>query len=149
MTQPIPVSPSQPPDPADEALVALFDQIEKDQLHFLDEAGKRLIELSTALIGLQFGVAAFGSNFPPPYLMYSPALRFLFIGITLAYFLALLCGFRVVQPRQYNRYASNVTRLRQELDKITAHKAWWFRAGSILFVIATAALAVLVALIVL
>ena len=52
----------EPPDPSDERLIALFDKLEEQQLDFLDQAGKRVIELSTGMLGLLFAVTAFGKE---------------------------------------------------------------------------------------
>ena len=47
-----PLLPSEPLDAADERLLAIFDEIEKQQLDFFDSAAKRIIELVTALLAL-------------------------------------------------------------------------------------------------
>ena len=47
-----PLLPTEPLDAADERLLAIFDEIEKQQLDFFDSAAKRIIELVTALLAL-------------------------------------------------------------------------------------------------
>jgi hypothetical protein len=42
----------------DEALIVLFQELEKESLDTLDAAGRQVITLTTTLLGLFFGVLA-------------------------------------------------------------------------------------------
>ena len=121
--------------------------MKKEQLTFLNEAGKRIIELSTGLFGLLFAVSAFGSNFPPPYLKDHPYTQGLAIAVLVAFIFALLFGVLTVQPRNYDYYEYNLTRMKKELDKIVAYKSicmkiatWAFFAGTLLLAVLIGAL---------
>ncbi|PDV96796.1 hypothetical protein A9Q02_06125 [Candidatus Chloroploca asiatica] len=57
-----------PPRAEQQQLAAFFAEAERKQVDFLDEAGKRIIELTTLLLGVLFTVVAFGDTYPPPYL---------------------------------------------------------------------------------
>lgn len=130
-------------------LNALFDEMKKNQLTFLDEAGKRIIELSTGLLGVLFAVTAFGKDFPPAYLKDNLLMQILVVATLLAFVLAVLAGVRTVQPRNYDFYESNLSEMRRELHKIIAHKSRWMQAANWLFFAGTVLLAGLVALLVL
>jgi len=137
------------PDDRDKQLVALFQEIEKGQLTFLDEAGKRIIELSTALLGVLFTVIALGKDFPPPYLKDNPLARLLAVLVVIANLAAILLAMRAVQPRSYKLFRENLTGMREELDKIITHKSGALRLAGITFWIGAALLAGLIATIVL
>jgi ABC-type Fe3+-siderophore transport system permease subunit len=139
-----PVSDSKPPSDEQKRLVTLFDDLDKGQLAFLDEAGKRIIELVTAILGILFAVTAFGDDFPPPYLENNTAAKILIV-ITLIFQLgALLAGVWAVQPRDYRRYEHNLTEMRKELNEIISHKARWLKIAGVLFVGGALSLATLI-----
>jgi hypothetical protein len=127
----------------------LFDEMKKNQLTFLDEAGKRIIELSTGLLGVLFAVTAFGKDFPPAYLKANLLMQILMVATLLAFVLAVLAGVRTVQPRNYDFYESNLSEMHKELKKIIGHKSGWMQAANWLFFTGTVLLASLVALLVL
>ncbi|MSP14408.1 MAG: hypothetical protein EXR62_15830 [Chloroflexi bacterium] len=139
---------SEIPSDGDRRLAALFDDMEKGQLDFLDQAGKRIIELATLLLGLLFGVMAFGDKFPPPYLVNSAAARVLISATLICTVLSMLAGVLAVQPRSYPRYTHNLTKMRQVLEQMTRYKTRCFRLASGFFVLGSVALALLVAAIV-
>jgi hypothetical protein len=139
-----PILEGKPPTDEQKRLVALFDELEKGQIEFLDQAGKRVIELSTGLLGVLFAVTAFGDKFPPPYLEDNGAAQVLAV-LTLALFMsALLVGVWTVQPRRYRRYEHNVSEMRKELGEIIGFKSRRFKAASALFVLGALALASLI-----
>ena len=146
--QPIPNVPSEPLADEDKRLIALSDQLEAGQLDFLDQASKRVIELSTAMLALLFGVTAFGKDFPPPYLVGNTLAKTLVLAALLFYLLALMAGAVAIQPRTYRRHYAGLTRLRQELEKIATFKTRWFQIGAGLLVAGSLALALLIALII-
>jgi hypothetical protein len=125
-------------------LSTLFDEMKKDQLTFLDEAGKRIIEMSTGLLGVLFAVIAFGKDFPPPYLKGNPLAQGLGIGVLVTLILALLAGVLTIQPRRYESYESNLTKMREELGKIVAYKSTWMRAATWCFFAGALLLAILI-----
>ena len=132
MTQ-SPILEGQPLGDEDKRLVALFDELEKKQIEFLDEAGKRLVELSTGLLGVLFALTAFGDKFPPPYLAGNRPAQWLAVGTLALYLLAMLGGVITLWPRRYRRHHHNLSKLREELEAITRHKSRWFTAASVLF----------------
>lgn len=146
MTEP-PIIESRQPNEAEERLAALMNDLEKGQLEFLDAAGKRIIELTTALLGVLFAVIAFGDDFPPPYLARDDA-KILTVLALAAYLGALFFALFSVQPRSYNKYDFNLTKMRAELDKITAYKSRTLRMSGGLFFIGSAALAVMIGVLV-
>lgn len=149
MNDDLPILEGEPLSAEDRRLLALFDRLEEGQLDFLDGAGKRLIELSSAMLAVLFGVTAFGDKFPPPYLAGHPRVQALAVAVLALYLLALLAGALVVAPRTYRRSRYNLSDLRRELDRLVACKLRWFRVGLGLFFAGSLALAVLVSLLVL
>ena len=147
MSDDIPILEGRPLEAEDVRLLALFDRLEEGQLDFLDQAGKRIVELSSAMLGILFAVAAFGKDFPPPYLKGNLLVQALSLLTLLCFVLALLAGVLAVQPRRYDRYRHNLSRLRDVLGQIVAYKTRWFRFGSGLFFAGALALAVLVSII--
>ncbi len=140
----IPMQQGQPLTDAEKRLNALFDEMDKKQLDFLDQAGKRIIELSTGLLGVLFAVTAFGDKFPPPYLAGNPAGRGLAAGVLALLVGALLCAVLTVQPRRYKFYEHNLTEMRREWEKLFTHKAAWLTRANWLFFAGTALLALLI-----
>lgn len=140
----IPVQPTQEPSEEGKRLVTLFTEMENKQLDFLDESGKSIIERVATLLAVLFAVTAFGSTFPPAYLKGNMTAKVLVITTLLLYLAALGAGLWGIQPRSYRRYLYDVSRLGEELEKITHHKTVWIRTAAILFALGTVALAVLV-----
>ena len=139
----IPVGVGRPASEETLRLVALFDELEKGQIAFLDESAKRIIELCTALLGVLTGLAAFGKDFPPPYLKDNTALIVVGILALACYVLALLGAVISVQPRTYKHFRNNITRLREELDRMVAFKIFFYRVSTFLLVLGSLGLAVL------
>ena len=136
------------PSSADKQLIAMFDDLEKGQIDFLDQTAKRIIELCTGLLSVLFAVSAFGDKFPPPYLHGNAQSKLLVIGILAFYMLAMLAGLVAILPREYRRFEHNLTEMRRELNRIVKYKATWMRVAAILFVLGSLALAVLIATII-
>lgn len=131
--QGIPIEDGEPIKETDERLIAFWDQVEQDQIKFLDEAGKRIIDLITLLLGILFGVVAFGDKFPPPYLddnLLAQILTLVVLGLFAA---SLILALVVVQPRKYPRYRHNLTEMRAVLNQILDHKCRWLKIAGILF----------------
>ena len=140
----IPIQDSQEPSEEGKQLVAIFTEMEHKQLDFLDESGKSLIERISTLLAVVFAVTAFSSNFPPAYLKGNLPAKILVIVTLVFYLLALGSGILAIQPRYYKRYIYNVSRLGEELEKITKYKMFWIRLAGILFAGGTVALAILI-----
>ena len=146
--QQIPMLPTERPTDEQKRLVTLFSEMESKQLDFLDQAGKSLIERIAALLAVLFAVIAFGSNFPPKYLVgnaWAKAVVFVVLG---CYLLAMGLGMLAIQPRSYNLYHENVTRMRGELERIITWKKSCIWLAGVTFALGTVALAVLIVLIV-
>jgi hypothetical protein len=125
-------------------LKAVFADIESKQLEFLDQAGKSIIERVTTFLTVLFAVTAFGGSFPPAYLKGSTWGKYLIIAILICYLVAIAMGMVAIQPRRYDLYRYNVTRMRKELDRILNWKRRWVQWAGILFALGTLALAGLV-----
>lgn len=149
MNDDLPIVEGEPLSAEDRRLLALFDKLEEGQLDFLDGAGKRLIELSSAMLAVLFGVTAFGDKFPPAYLAGNPRVQALAVIVLACYLVTLLAGALAIAPRTYHRSRYNLSDLRRELDRLVAYKLRWFRVGLALFFAGSLALAVLVGLLVL
>ena len=143
-----PVYPGQPLSDEQRRLIALFDELRKNQLTFLDEAGKRVIELSTGLLGLLLAVIAFGGDFPPPYLRGSALAQALVVLALSALSMALLLGVYAVQPRAYPDYESNLSEMRKQFKAMLAHKSYWVKLATWAFAAGALLLALLVAVLV-
>jgi hypothetical protein len=129
-------------------LVALFSDMDEKQLDFLDASGKSLIERIATFLAVLLGVTVLGNFFPPPYLRGNLLTKGLVIATLVCYIASLIAGLLVIQPRLYRRYLHNITRLAHELEKITQHKMRWLRVAGILFALGSAALAILIVVII-
>ncbi len=148
MSEGPPILEGAPPTEEHKRLVALFDEMEKKQVEFLDQAGKRIIELTTALLGILFAVVALGDKFPPPYLQGNDAAKGLTVAALGFYLGAMLVSVLAVQPQEYRRYEHNVSEMRRELRKITRYKSRWLSVAGALFVLGSLTLALLISSIV-
>ncbi len=138
-----------PPGPEERRWLEHLGQLERSQLDFLDEAGKRIVELSSGLLGLLFATLAFSRDFPPPYLVDNRLAKGLAVSVLLLFLGAILMGMRTVQPRSYALYRQNLTALREELDRVSAYKFRNLRYASWTFFGGCAAMAAFIASIVL
>ncbi len=142
--QQIPIYDAQEPSGESKQLVALFHDLESRQLDFLDNAAKSIIERVATFLAILFGVTAFGSAFPPPYLKDNPVAKAFVVVTLVLYLVALGAGMWAIQPRYYQRYTYNVSMLAKELEKIAKRKMFWLRFAGILFAVGSVALAALV-----
>ena len=145
----IPMLSAEPPTDEHKRLVALFSDMESKQLEFLDGAGKSIIERIATLLAVVFAVMAFGGNFPPKYLVGHAWTKVMVFAVLACYLLSMGLGMLAIQPRSYDLYREHVTRMRRELERMIAWKKRWVFWAGILFALGTAALAVLIALIIL
>lgn len=140
----IPIQETAEPSEEGQQLVTLFTEMEHKQLDFLDESGKSLIERIATFLAILFGVTVLSNNFPPPYLKGNPSAKIL-VFVTLAFYIAAMAaGVWAIQPRSYRYYLHNRAKLRGELERITRHKLFWGRVGGVLFLLGSAALAILI-----
>jgi len=146
-TQP-PILEGKPPSEEQKRLNALFDEMKKNQLTFLDEAGKRIIELSTGLLGVLFAVTAFGKDFPPSYLKGNLLMQTLVVATLVIFVTAVLTGALTVQPRNYDFYEHNLSAMRTELEKIVAYKSRWMKIATWFFFFGIVMLAILISILV-
>ena len=142
--QQIPMYDAQEPSEESKQLVALFHDLESRQLDFLDAAAKSIIERVATFLAIVFGVTAFGSAFPPPYLKDNAVAKAFVVLTLLLYLVALGAGMWAIQPRYYRRYTYNISMLAKELEKITKRKLFWLRCAGVLFALGSVALAALV-----
>lgn len=142
--QHIPIYDGQEPSEESKQLMALFHNLESRQLDFLDEAAKSVVERVATFLAILFGVTAFGSTFPPPYLKDNTSAKAFVIVTLVLYLVALGAGMWAIQPRYYRRYTYNASRLAKELEKITKRKLFWLRLAGLLFAIGSLALGALV-----
>lgn len=149
MSEPdIPILEGRPPNAAELRLLGLFDEIEKQQVDFLDQAGKRIIELVTLLQGVFLAVIALGKDFPPPYLQGQPVLASLAVLALVLYLGALLLALYAIHPRPYRRYDYNLTALTEQLDAMVVFKARWVKRAGMVFAIASMDLAMVIGVLV-
>lgn len=125
-------------------ILALRDEIEKNQLTFLDESAKRIVDLVTILLGVLFSIIAFGDKFPPVYLGVNIVNKMWSIATLIFYALALGLCLIAQSPRAFPHYENNVTAQKEAIDKIVAEKANWYRAGTISFGVASFTLTCLI-----
>jgi len=125
-------------------LKAIFAEMEKQQPAFLDEAGKSIIERVATFLAILFGVTAFGSSFPPPYLKTNAWNKYLVIAILLCYLVALALGMLAIRPRSYTWHRYQSSTMAQTLKKIITYKKRLIQGAGILFAIGTLILAALI-----
>ncbi|MFN3763627.1 MAG: hypothetical protein ACK4WK_10580 [Anaerolineae bacterium] len=134
---------SAPLSPADERLVAYFQDLEQKSLDTLEGAARQLITLTTTLLGLFFGVLAFKDN--PRYLEI-PAVRALGGLAAGFYVLALFLALDVVMPRRLEVPTANLTAMRQLLRALFHRKSRSLRWAQVAFALGTLALLALIIL---
>jgi len=127
-------------------LRAIFDDIEKQQLTFLDEAGKSVIERIATFLAILFGVTAFGTTFPA-YIRSSAWTRGLIIGVLVCYLLAMAAAMLAIFPRTYRWHRYQPETMAATLTQIQTYKKRLVRAAGLLFALGTLVLAVLIVLI--
>jgi len=137
--------PGRPLDDAQTRLLATFDELEKGQIASLDQASRRIVELVTLLFGALVTASALGDKFPPSYLAGNALNQGLAVAALALFVLSLLASVASAWPRRYRRYTANLTRLREELDRIVAWKVWTFRVAAACFGLGALALAALLA----
>ena len=128
----------------DKLLIDAFTKMEIDQVDLLDTTAKRIIELVSAFLSLFFLVAAFGDKFPPTYLVGS-GVKLLSVVSLAVFICSMLFAVLSLQPRNYKRFKSNVSEMKNEFDRIVGYKAFTVRCAAILFFLGSASFAGLTA----
>lgn len=140
----ISVQDAQKPSEGGRRLVSIFNEMEKKQLDFLDEAGKSIIERVSTMLAVLFAITAFGNDFPPTYLNGNVVAKMLVVGTLVSYLSAMGAGLWGIHPRSYRHYLYNVSRLGNELERITKQKMLWLRIAGVLFSLGTVSLSALI-----
>jgi len=125
-------------------LKAIFDEIEKQQLTFLDDAGKSVIERIATFLAILFGVTAFGSTFPPSYIKHSVWNRDLIIAVLACYLVAMLLGMLAIYPRTYSWHRYQTSTMATTFRKMQTYKKRLVRLAGLLFALGTLVLAILI-----
>jgi hypothetical protein len=125
-------------------LQAAFAEMEKQQPAFLDAAGKSIIERVATFLAILFGVTAFGSSFPPPYLKTNAWNTSLVIATLLCYLTALALGMLAIRPRSYTWHRYQARTMAQTFKKIIDYKKRLVQWAGVLFALGTLILAVLI-----
>ena len=142
--QQIEIQDAQEPSKEGTLVAEIFSEIRKKQLDFLDESGKSIIERIATFLAILFAVTAFSNNFPPAYLKDNLPAKIMVIATLVLYLLAMATAILTIQPRFYDIPLYNVTRMSEELKKITTYKMRRLRMAGILFTLGSIALAVLI-----
>ena len=129
-------------------LKAIVADVEKQQPAFLDDAGKSIIERIATFLAILFGVTAFGSSFPPPYLKTNPWNKYLVIATLLCYLVALALGMLAIRPRTYTWHRYQSATMAQTLNKLIAYKKRLIQWAGVVFAIGTLLLAALIMVII-
>jgi hypothetical protein len=134
----------QEPSAEDRLVVEIFSDARKNQLNFLDDSGKSMIERIATFLAVLFAITALSNNFPPAYLKSNIPAKVMVIVTLVLYLLAMGTAMLVILPRYYNIPIYNVTQMSEELEKITTYKMRYLRIAGMLFALGSVALAVLI-----
>lgn len=119
-----------PTDSSDERLYNWFLDVEKEIIKTFEDAARQLIGLITALLGLFFGVLAFGDN--PPFLSFLE-IKILGVLSSCAFLAALFAALWVICPQKIDIPLSNLTRMRQIRKEIYDRKSRNLKISLIIF----------------
>src|SRR5690349_18444844 len=122
-------------EPSEEGkrLSGIFSEIESKQLEFLDSSAQTMIQQVAAIFIVFFGITAFGSTFPPPYLKGNLTSKYLVITALVLYFATLGASLWAIRPRHYSIQYYKATgqfdtkAMRAVLDNLIEHKMFWIR----------------------
>ena len=126
---------------AETKLLELFEDYRKNSLAFLDEAGKQLVTLITALYGVFF--VAFSFSDAAQYFNGHPEVKYVIIGVIVFYFASLILAALVFFPRMYRHSESALSDMDAQMKKMLKTKRLYvsgayatFIAGTFMFAIA-------------
>lgn len=133
-TEPEITAEASPLSEADLSLLAYFKDLERASLETVEKAARQLITLVTSLLGLFFGVLAFGEA--PAYLT-SPTLRLLAASVAALYVLTLFLALHVVMPQRIDLPTADLTAMRAILHRLLDRKSRSLLAAQVAFALAT------------
>lgn len=145
---PVKIQDGQDPSAEDNLVVGIFSDARKNQLNFLDDSGKSMIERIATFLAVLFGITALSTSFPPAYLKGNVPAKIMVIMTLVLYLLAMAAAMLAILPRYYNIPVYDVTRMSKDLEKITTYKMRWLRVAGALFALGSVALAVLIVVII-
>lgn len=128
------VAETSPLSETDQSLLAYFKDLERTSLETVEKAAHQLITLVTTILGLFFGVLAFGST--PAYLA-RPEIRVLGALTTALYVAALLLALDVVMPRRVDLPTADLTAMGALLRHLLDRKSRSLLAAQVTFALAT------------
>jgi hypothetical protein len=120
---------------AETKLLELFDDYRKNSLHFLDEAGKQLVTLITALYGVFF--AAFSFSDAAEHFKNNGAVKYVIMCVILFYFASLIMAALVFFPRKYKYSEQNLGEMRERMDQMLKAKRGYASGAYATFIIGT------------
>lgn len=125
-------------------LTTALQDLEREQLSFASEAGKRIAEFSTALLGVFFAALTFSDSFPPPALAALPWVRPLALGVPALFFLALLVAVWAIRPRRFRATRHNPAARQRLLARMGRLRVRGVEVAGVLFLLGCLGLTVLV-----
>ncbi|HEY7414324.1 MAG TPA: hypothetical protein VH593_03960 [Ktedonobacteraceae bacterium] len=141
---PVEIQDGQDPSAEDNLAVEIFSDARKNQLNFLDDSGKSMIERIATFLAVIFAITALSNTFPPAYLKANLPAKVIVIVTLVLYLLAMAAAMLTILPRYYNIPIYNVTQMQEELKKITIYKMRLLRVAGVLFALGSVALAILI-----
>jgi hypothetical protein len=151
MSEPqVPVYDAGEPSEEGKRLAGIFSDIESKQPEFLDSSAQTMIQQVATIFTVFFGITAFGSTFPPPYLKGNLTSKYLVIATLVLYFATLGASLRALRPRRYTIRYYHATgqfdgkSMKAILDEIINHKMFWVRWARIFFALGSLALIALI-----
>jgi hypothetical protein len=141
---PVEIQGYQPPSAEAQEVAELFLTLERQQLDFLNEAGKSLIERIATFLAILLGASVLSNNFPPTYLKGDILARVSIFVALICYLSAIGSAMWAIQPRFYRRYLYNMSALARVRDQMITQKMLWLRVASLLFLMGSVSLALLI-----
>ncbi len=120
---------------AETKLLELFEDYRKNSLGFLDEAGKQLVTLITALYGVFF--VAFSFSDAAKYFDGHPEVKYVIIGVIVFYFASLILAALVFFPRKYKHSESALGDLDAQMKKMLKTKRFYVSGAYATFIVGT------------
>jgi hypothetical protein len=142
----LPVVESAPLTRHEERLIERYEEIDSQSLERLIDAGKRLVEWSTAAVGIFFAALALINN--PTVLTAFGRIEIKWVSgaAIVFYLLAVSMGYLASMPRQYKRRRYSLDDMREQDLQMHHRKYRWLRLGSLFFSLGTGALGVVILL---
>lgn len=132
--------PGQPLEPGEVQLRDWWRQQAFASPATLEEAARTLLGLTTALLGLLFGVLTVASDKPPAYLAL-PAVQGLGVVVVATQLVALIAALGVLLPRWWEVPAARLDEQEATFRRLLGRKARWLTTAVLAFGIGIIALA--------